>query len=345
MGYSVYDQKINAVPRDAGYGVPAYCDHPGCFEIIDRGMGYACCGDPLHTASCGGFYCKEHRYQLVYQDDLQEMSDEDLKRLGIDSREERAHDEDDGIIRCIHQPIELKTTKEWADYIAQDESWQTWRNKFPEDFKKLQADAAFWHAKAQEQHDNDAVDLFATKMKEKLAQARAKGRSGWQTCEKDLFSTMFVEHLFKNNENNLFDLANLLMFYEHLNGDTQGLLEEICKCIQAIATEKPAKALIFNVDHGNMSIGFRTSFNEHIEKIAQILKEKIGVDAVLVNNNAGIFQINEAVVLSKRNDVFQKKGEPCKHYSTEMFLNGRARCFNCDCIVNEKREIIRGEHG
>ncbi len=45
-----------------------------------------------------------------------------------------------------------------------------------------------------------------------------------------------------------------------------------------------------------------------------------------------------------RDDVFQKKGEPCRHFSTTMFHNGRANCFNCLSIVNERREVIEGEH-
>jgi hypothetical protein len=32
--------------RDIGYGVPAYCDHPGCNEEIDRGLAHVCGGEP-----------------------------------------------------------------------------------------------------------------------------------------------------------------------------------------------------------------------------------------------------------------------------------------------------------
>lgn len=34
-----------------------------------------------------------------------------------------------------------------------------------------------------------------------------------------------------------------------------------------------------------------------------------------------------------------EKGE-CRHFSTTMFSNGKAECFHCDAIVNEKREVI-----
>ncbi len=33
--------------RDIGYGVPAYCDHPGCMAEIDRGLSYVCGGEPV----------------------------------------------------------------------------------------------------------------------------------------------------------------------------------------------------------------------------------------------------------------------------------------------------------
>lgn len=34
-----------------------------------------------------------------------------------------------------------------------------------------------------------------------------------------------------------------------------------------------------------------------------------------------------------------EKGE-CRHFSTTMFSNGKAQCFHCDAVVNEKREVI-----
>jgi len=41
MGWAVgYDNRWS---RDIGYGVPAWCDEPGCSEAIDRGLAYVCC--------------------------------------------------------------------------------------------------------------------------------------------------------------------------------------------------------------------------------------------------------------------------------------------------------------
>ena len=61
-----------------------------------------------------------------------------------------------------------------------------------------------------DQHtDDDAVDMFAKAMKDKLAKARAKGRSGWQTCTPDLLSQMLREHVDKGDPR---DVANFCMF-------------------------------------------------------------------------------------------------------------------------------------
>lgn len=148
MGYSVYDQTINGQERDAGYGVVAYCDHPGCFVTIDRGIGYACCDNPSHTASCGGFYCEDHRYKYVYEDEIEDMDPEELARLGL-SKGDTAHDLD-GILRCTHEPIESKDHPVWAAHVATDETWAEWRSKCPEQFQQLQDNAAKCHARAKE---------------------------------------------------------------------------------------------------------------------------------------------------------------------------------------------------
>jgi len=48
--------------RDIGYGVPAYCDHPDCNEVIDRGLAYVCGGEPYGGGKgCGLYFCPQHR--------------------------------------------------------------------------------------------------------------------------------------------------------------------------------------------------------------------------------------------------------------------------------------------
>lgn len=57
--------------------------------------------------------------------------------------------------------------------------------------------------------DDTAVDEFAAVMKEKLAQARAKGRGGWETCNPADLSRMLREHVEKGDPR---DVANFCMF-------------------------------------------------------------------------------------------------------------------------------------
>lgn len=64
MGYASY-----ALPdgREAGYGIEATCDQPGCDAEIDRGMGYLCGNMPDGHRSemepgCGKYFCEAHLY-------------------------------------------------------------------------------------------------------------------------------------------------------------------------------------------------------------------------------------------------------------------------------------------
>lgn len=70
------------------------------------------------------------------------------------------------------------------------------------------------------QHPDDvAVDRFATAMKEKLADARAKGRGGWQDkvdCPQQRLSDMLRAHLEKGDPR---DVANFCMFL-HQRGES-----------------------------------------------------------------------------------------------------------------------------
>lgn len=59
MGWEVgFDENWK---RDIGYGVPSICDHPGCKEEIDRGLGRVCGGEAYGgDKGCGLFFCGEH---------------------------------------------------------------------------------------------------------------------------------------------------------------------------------------------------------------------------------------------------------------------------------------------
>ena len=81
---------------------------------------------------------------------------------------------------------------------------------------------------AKEIHPDDlAVDAFAALMKQKMAVARDKGRSGWENksqCDSNTFAKLIASHLHKDNEGNLIDLANLLMMFAHHSGNASQIL-------------------------------------------------------------------------------------------------------------------------
>lgn len=61
--------------------------------------------------------------------------------------------------------------------------------------------------------DTVAVNRFAEEMATKMAQARAKGRAGWETCPPDVLSRMLREHVEKGDPR---DIANFCMMLWHL---------------------------------------------------------------------------------------------------------------------------------
>ncbi|UVS87023.1 hypothetical protein EFP18_23360 [Burkholderia glumae] len=68
-------------------------------------------------------------------------------------------------------------------------------------------------ADAREPHADDvAVDEFAIEMKAKMAAARTKGRSGWETCAPADLSRMLREHVEKGDPR---DVANFCMMLHH----------------------------------------------------------------------------------------------------------------------------------
>ena len=98
MGWSVgFDSRWN---RDIGYGVPAYCDHPGCGEVIDRGLAYVCCDEQPYGGDngCGLYFCRKHRGWECKHDGLQPTPDH----------------------------------PDWIAHKLAHESWQRWRDQNPQ---------------------------------------------------------------------------------------------------------------------------------------------------------------------------------------------------------------------
>lgn len=100
MGWAVgFDSRWN---RDIGYGVPAFCDEPGCNEVIDRGLAHVCFDQEPYGGDegCGLYFCHKH--------------------LGHD--------------RCIHDDsyVAKPDHPDWIHHKLADPSWKQWRENNPE---------------------------------------------------------------------------------------------------------------------------------------------------------------------------------------------------------------------
>lgn len=93
MGWELgYD---NRHERWVGYGVPAFCDHPGCNAEIDRGLGFKC---EEEGCGCSKFYCERHRMEV----------------------ESHTH----------VRPVWCEHPK-WVEHLLTDSSWEKWRRENP----------------------------------------------------------------------------------------------------------------------------------------------------------------------------------------------------------------------
>ena len=97
MGYSVYED-LTGLNRFSGYGVPAYCDMPGCVEEIHRGVGWRC-ESYFEYDSCGMQFCRKHFDHETHGDNV--------------------------VWDGLEHP-------DWVNQILTDESWTEWRKENPE---------------------------------------------------------------------------------------------------------------------------------------------------------------------------------------------------------------------
>jgi len=108
-----YDQTWQ---RDIGYGVIAYCDHPGCTQQIDRGLGYVCAeGQPYGgDHGCGLYFCEDHR---------------GCPEAGADDE-----------VRCGHQGFTASPDHpRWIQHKLTHPSWSDWRAANPAEVQRLEA--------------------------------------------------------------------------------------------------------------------------------------------------------------------------------------------------------------
>lgn len=102
--------------RFIGYGVPAFCDHPGCTEKIDRGVAHVCEGRE-NDNGCGLHFCADH---LGFYPQFC------MRCFAVEDGDESA------------RPFSPKGEHpEWAHHVLTDASWQHWREENPSEVRAL----------------------------------------------------------------------------------------------------------------------------------------------------------------------------------------------------------------
>lgn len=113
--------------------MPAWCEQPECKEEIDRGMSYACGGEPFSEFGCDRYFCGKHLSMTIVdntQEDLKcRHGEEDCDCEWIDLCERCAKGED---------PFPYKPERPiWVKHLLTDESWAEWRKNNPKEVKAL----------------------------------------------------------------------------------------------------------------------------------------------------------------------------------------------------------------
>lgn len=119
MGYQVY--KVG--DRWAGYGVPAYCEHPQCNKEIDRGVSFACGDEPFSEYGCDRYFCSEHLFYHQFN-------------VGGEREVHQVCE------RCdkYKKPFPYKREHpDWIKHILEDGSWEEWRKENPKEIKLLKS--------------------------------------------------------------------------------------------------------------------------------------------------------------------------------------------------------------
>lgn len=137
--------------RDVGYGVPAFCDYPGCKKEIDRGLSYICGGEPGGgDHGCGLFFCEKHMhcgdFSQCCERCLDGQCDHDF--IPPDNDDEQQCDNDCrynwhkcsecGLSRHEADLINVTPFKpkadhpKWLRWKLRDHSWAEWRKQNPE---------------------------------------------------------------------------------------------------------------------------------------------------------------------------------------------------------------------
>lgn len=128
MGYAIYE----VGQRWGGYGVPTTCEHPKCKKKIDRGMSYACGGEPFSEHGCDRYFCGKHLHYVYFTPDGDRCIHTEDCKCELVQVCERCRD------LKAHFPYKPER-KEWARHLLKHKSWAEWRKNNPKKVKELSA--------------------------------------------------------------------------------------------------------------------------------------------------------------------------------------------------------------
>jgi len=117
MGYQIY----MVGKRWGGYGVPAICEHPDCTKEIDRGMSFACGGEPFSEFGCDRYFCGDHLTYHCFNTGGGRTCVEVCKRC--DKRKPA----------FPYKPEH----PDWIKHLLKDPSWAEWRKNNPKKVAEL----------------------------------------------------------------------------------------------------------------------------------------------------------------------------------------------------------------
>ncbi|WP_240648432.1 hypothetical protein [Pararobbsia silviterrae] len=113
-------------------------------------------------------------------------------------------------------------------------------------------------APKQEAHSDDvAVDRFACALKDKLSEARAKGREGWEQCDPTELSIMLREHVEKGDPR---DVANFCMFLWSLGKSISDAALPMGLRAAPKQAEAPTRIPLLAEDHKGMRVDYSGMF-------------------------------------------------------------------------------------
>ena len=135
MGWSLgHDSRWGKHGRDIGYGVVAYCDHPGCNKVIDRGLAHVCCNMEPYGGECGCglYFCSDHASPGNHMCERCVAFQEAVEVW-------EALPADTTVPYPRFEPFHPKPDHpRWVHHKLTDPSWMEWREAHPDEVAELQ---------------------------------------------------------------------------------------------------------------------------------------------------------------------------------------------------------------